>query len=406
MKITQKNAGFTLIEIMVIMIIFSMMLVGFGNSFAKKVNQSKRDETKIKLDFIKESLDDYLKSHGHYPCPAAFDPPLDTANFAREADIDCDQNGAGVTFRVAGRAGAQVRIGAIPTRNLNIDDDYGFDGWNNRFTYAVTESLAQQVSYDDNAGAIDVINLDGTSILSTPQTAHLVILSHGADGQGAYTTAGVQSGACPNSADELDRDNCAHDNAIFTQSIIQSGSNAQKYDDFLLSMIAGATSDRFPSAAVVPFAIPCPAGWNLYTGHDMAGRAIVGQGIYNETAVAGTAIDPTSLVLENWTYTHTYDFGDSGGFVKYRIDENELPTLNNFYFEDQSTASPPIALTAAEVAVGFLPSTITTGFHYENELGGNPVSLTNVMRYTPAPPTAALIDNRMPYVALNYCIQS
>lgn len=219
LKKIQKNLkspenGFTLVELSIVLIIAGLILSTMMASINYYMGNKALEKT---LDVIETSqtalfMNQYV--YGFYPCPA--DPTLgpDNPMYGRS---DC---GSINVMKVRGRdvdgdgAGEEVLIGALPFNTLlNPDgnestndaayEDYAkgvnpsLDGWHNKLTYAVTRSLTDDVDgFNQDAGAIDVVDENNGSILSKPGTAHLVIVSHGENGLGAYTENGSKVDDC------------------------------------------------------------------------------------------------------------------------------------------------------------------------------------------------------------------
>jgi hypothetical protein len=105
--------------------------------------------------------------------------------------------------------------GGVPTRALKLSDDYMYDGWGRRFRYAVdptvtksaalpaTQSCTSPVTPDASAITVN----DATGATRTTAGAYALI-SHGANGHGAYTSNGVTLNAGGTSANELTNCHC------------------------------------------------------------------------------------------------------------------------------------------------------------------------------------------------------
>ena len=81
----------------------------------------------------------------------------------------------------------------VPTRDFSEAD--AFDAWGKKLTYAVSE-LMTDAGYNENYGAIDIVDEHGQTILEVAQTAHTVIISHGPNGVGAFTADGQLTENC------------------------------------------------------------------------------------------------------------------------------------------------------------------------------------------------------------------
>jgi len=227
MKYKENCKGFTLIEMTIVLLIASVIMAAVLSFARPYFAQMRIDRTNDAVRATEIALRGYFNENGVYPCPAPLDALRGTAedgtpsNCADPAD---PLLGPGLT-RVAGPNGGFVRIGAIPYRELNIPADATIDSEDNRLTYAVVEgatSLPLPV-----VGEIDVVDTGGVSILS--ELAFYMFFSHGLDGKGSYTDAGVANGiGCAGPAEDIE--NCDGD-AIFVAAQRSLGTPADYYDD-------------------------------------------------------------------------------------------------------------------------------------------------------------------------------
>ena len=86
-------------------------------------------------------------------------------------------------------------------------------------------------SINDRQGAIFVNEEHGASLVDPPGSAHMVIVSHGDDGKGAYTEAGQIVSPC--TAGAMDSENC-DDDGVFISALRSVGSNAFYFDDIVV----------------------------------------------------------------------------------------------------------------------------------------------------------------------------
>lgn len=276
-----KRRGFSLIEVAIILIIAGLIIGAFTRGFqATKMNWH-YDTTQQRLGRISNAIRTFVERNKRLPCVAPVNAPLDTAAFGRE-DLGGFNNcvapfpPVGVTETIGVGGVRTVRTGAIPVRTLNLPDEYGYDGWGNRFTMAVTVDLATSaagylaattgaVEYHifrevaatpgvfNDVTAADFPQFDSTAA-PTPSGAAYVVVGHGMDRAGAVTMTGVASPvAC--GADE-DGENCDND-AVFAKylfvypsdppgaGIDQEYESISSYDD---KVIAGDVLSFRPSA--------------------------------------------------------------------------------------------------------------------------------------------------------------
>jgi len=262
---SNKSTGFSLIELAVIMAIMGLIMAGLIQTY--KINQrfAQDDNTNARMNEITSAIMLYLAENGRYPCPAGRALPQDDAAYGREG---CpDSNPLSVDFvplgtctnglcRVAGQrvvsnTGAvlnpgdpgyatnlnlsAVLIGTVPFKELNtalnLSRQNVFDGWGHAFTYAVTERFT--VDKDDVSGQgynplLGTIRLsmwrtlvgaeedssqDTYAQITTPDNSQeALLISHGPDGMGTYTSNGILIAPCASGADlQRDSENCDND---------------------------------------------------------------------------------------------------------------------------------------------------------------------------------------------------
>lgn len=288
----QGIRGFTLIEMAIVMIIGGILLSFMGSALLMYVEKSRIRDTEVRLEIIKEALEQYLSVNRRYPCVARLDiepgevPAPGTENFGREVNPDCTAGVIAGTQR-APSAVPTIRIGAVPVRSLNLPDDIAFDGWGRRFTYAVTEDLASVggatgTLYTNNGGVISISDSTRSTFVND---AHYVLVSHGRTGEGAYSYGGNEISVCPNMT-TLDGENCDDDEEFMITLVNSEANLADFYDDYV--SYQGQTSPPLliPVGAVMAFDLAaCPSGWEDYAPAE--GKFIVG-------ADNGAAPDPPS----------------------------------------------------------------------------------------------------------------
>ncbi|RYE13523.1 MAG: hypothetical protein EOP34_08655 [Rickettsiales bacterium] len=94
-------------------------------------------------------------------------------------------------------------LGSIPTKTLNLPKEYMLDSWGNKINlhvsnilcsnnYIITGGSCNQQSYDENAANMNVKDLQ--TGINVNNVAY-VIISHGANGYGAYSKSGKSTAA-------------------------------------------------------------------------------------------------------------------------------------------------------------------------------------------------------------------
>lgn len=280
----KRSAGFSILEAAVVVAIGGIMIAAGTDLLLSYMQQVRINATQARLRAIDEALGQYLISNGSYPCPASLTAPVDTAAYGTQVTNDCFGAAlAAGTFRATSPGpgplhNGRIRIGAVPTRTLNLSDQFMNDAWNDRIVYAVTEALASpgNVSatplYDPNKGSIKVVDSGGFDVAMPASTAHYVIISHGQNRVGAYTAEGALHSACTGA---LESNNCQHTAGTFLRTQL-TGTN---YDDYLIFHTT-AVEGIVPTGASLPFynQTLCPAGWIAPTAPQLALLPALGVG--------------------------------------------------------------------------------------------------------------------------------
>jgi prepilin-type N-terminal cleavage/methylation domain-containing protein len=127
----RSRRGFTLIEIMVVMVIVTILLAMAVRITAGIRDATVRSTTAAKLAGVDVALTNFVMVSRRLPCPADGALPATDANAGRELRTDgvnCDNN--------------QAR-GVVPWVTLGIPEIAGTDGYDTRITYRVTPTAAK-----------------------------------------------------------------------------------------------------------------------------------------------------------------------------------------------------------------------------------------------------------------------
>jgi len=256
-----SSNGFTLVEMAISMIIVG--LVASSGFFAYTVYETKRNETRT-LQVVSKAtsaLYEFKNANGRYPCPAPILETKDTSpNYGRETDCADPNIGTGSVVipgqcldgttapnnyngicverstRTISGINPRVRVGAIPFRDLQIDEKDTFDGYGSRLVYAVTEDMAVAARYKDTIAAIEIQDGNGNILSSGNQSVSFVVISPGKNKNGSVSVAG-NSQPCNAAATDLDAGNCrdfasaVNTQAIYVMDATSSGTN--QFDDIV-----------------------------------------------------------------------------------------------------------------------------------------------------------------------------
>ena len=214
-----SQAGFTLVEISIVLAIVALLLGGLLPTISGQMERQRVHETRKQLDEIKEALIGYAIVNGKLPCPA--DPTIATGS-TNAGVADCTLS---------------PLTGVVPWVTLGIDET---DAWGRRFTYAVSSSFATSNFTLASTGSLTVLNTSGGTNLATNVPA--VVVSHGTDAYGAYTTSGSQiSGA---SGDESENANA--DSNFVSKDFTPS------FDDLVVWISPSVLMNRMVAAGKLP----------------------------------------------------------------------------------------------------------------------------------------------------------
>jgi prepilin-type N-terminal cleavage/methylation domain-containing protein len=321
-KNNERNQGFTLIEIAMVVVIFSVLMNLFGYGLLAYQEKQKYKTTHFRMAAIEKAIDEFLDLNGRLPCVARLDRRPDQAGFGFEAvnvvagAVTCRYAILGTRVYqqtnppVGGTAPFWNRVGSVPVRSLNLPDVYLLDAWGARFTYIVSERQASEGAagvsmYKDNAGAIRVLDRGNFDVMDQVNReyppnrnfAEYVLISHGEDskGGGSLNNGNIALVLCPALGTEDQADNCrtTGNNWIIRASDVISDGD---YDDIVIFKAGTNRNEILPSGAIIGFdqvyaetganasnsgtaavstaEFACPLGWAVAT--DTRGRFIMG----------------------------------------------------------------------------------------------------------------------------------
>ena len=167
------SSGFSLIEMAIVLFIVALLLGGLLPTVGSQMEQQHRVETRKQLDEILQALMGYAVINGHLPYPA-------------KATIATGAANAGITDPT-------VATGVIPWATLGIKET---DAWGRRFTYTSSNNFTASNFTLTSVGTF-TINSAATGGTSIATAIPAVIISHGANGLGAYSPAGIQISPVP-----------------------------------------------------------------------------------------------------------------------------------------------------------------------------------------------------------------
>jgi type II secretory pathway pseudopilin PulG len=235
--------GFSLVEMAIVIAIITLLLGAVLVPLSTQVEQRSITSTQQSLDEIKEALIGFALANGRLPCPA--DPTIATgqpnAGIERTTCIGIDASGV------------------IPWVTLGVGET---DAWGRRFTYRVTDSFADAISAHTVTPPITctdipaqssfalcslgslTITVDGVNPIASYIPA--IIISHGKNGYGAYTSSGTQISTTDASANEKENADGTTDN------IYVSRTYSTDFDDIVTWISPNVLFNRMVAAGKLP----------------------------------------------------------------------------------------------------------------------------------------------------------
>lgn len=140
-----RSRGFTLVEIVVVLIIVSVLISMAAMMTRGVVAAQKRSLTSTRLAAVDQALAQFVSQQKRLPCPADGTLTAGNANLGTEGNRSA---GNGCT--------GNQQNGIVPFRALGLTETDALDGWGRRMTYRVGPLLAadsgMDLSFCDPAG--------------------------------------------------------------------------------------------------------------------------------------------------------------------------------------------------------------------------------------------------------------
>lgn len=231
-----NEGGFSLLEMTIVIMLMGMVMAIAAQYYTLYLRQSKDDTSFENIQMIKSAIAEFYTDRGRYPCPTDPSLPPEDANYGKEMCPGRNVGGVAVPNIALGACWGQlcrvqseraidingdgvddpqsVIIGAFPIENIKrdmiadpsdtdptngvdmmpVDIDFPatqtLDAWRNKFVYAVTESMTDPTTYNNNLGAVTVLDEFDNSLVDPDDSAHYALVSLGENGRGAYNAAG------------------------------------------------------------------------------------------------------------------------------------------------------------------------------------------------------------------------
>ncbi len=246
-SVTKKidhQRGFTLAEMAVVVVIAGILMVSGVKILTAQMDSASYSVAREKQEMIKQALITYLGINRRLPCP-------DTRSgngpgallFTVAAPPDGIEN-----LATAGNAATNcaASFGVIPYATLGLAREVAVDGWGNLFSYHLSTAPSNwglTASFADiNSGALIINERTAAGAVSLlTSTVVVVIVSHGKNGNGAWTVKGTQ-GVLPAAAtnpDERENTNIVNNTTYFKREYSDNVSvSGGSFDDLVMFITA------------------------------------------------------------------------------------------------------------------------------------------------------------------------
>lgn len=240
-----RRGGFSLLELAVSLAVIGIVAAGAMEVVTAFSANQNRKITRERIAAVREALVLHAAREGFLPCPGDATMSNDGSARFQGSDPDDQEDCDG------GR-----NIVGVPWEDLGIPREIAFDAWGRRLTYAVFDGssgvtrpngldmrgregdpASVQAFLVGNGLEVRTAASDANSAFHDPANgtgAAFVIISHGANADGAYGRAGFVGGV-PGSRDDEDENDTPGNDIFVKTRLNESGGNAH-FDDFVSAM--------------------------------------------------------------------------------------------------------------------------------------------------------------------------
>ena len=257
--IQNKQKGFTLVEMAMVLLIVALLLGGLLPTISGQIERQRVNDTRKQLDEIQQALIGFAIINGRLPCPADPTTPTGQTNGSGFAAGTEYTSGSGSSLTCA-KVNSNAGWGVLPWATLGVSET---DAWGRRFTYRVTTVFADAITANTfgsgctpsptptqssfalcSPGNLTVLSAatGGTNIANNIPA---VVISHGTNGFGAYTTSGSALPIGTATPDE--QDNFDPDNNFVSRDFPQGG-----FDDLVVWVSPNTLMNRMVAAGKLP----------------------------------------------------------------------------------------------------------------------------------------------------------
>ena len=263
MLIKKSLAGFSLVEMAIVLAIVGLLLGGLIPTLSAQMESQRINETRKQLDEIQQALIGFAIINGRLPCPAKATLATGLANAGMEATTApgnsicaCVAAGGNTVADTSAFACTGTTVtGVLPWVTLGIKET---DAWERRYTYRVTEIFADPIattfgctpsttpvssSFALCSPGVPYVRSADSGGTDVANDVPAIFLSHGKNGAGAYLSNGTQLAA---SAGDDEAENSDNDNKFVSHNITSN------FDDLVIWLSPNTLANRMVTAGKLP----------------------------------------------------------------------------------------------------------------------------------------------------------
>jgi len=189
-KKRKNNFGFSLLEMSITILILSILLIGGINFICYLTALSKKQTTERKITDLKKEIEKYVLENKKLPCPADLSVSGESNNYGVE-NRDSNTNKCSDTQTSGYFINENLIYGLIPTKTLELTDDFTTDGWENQIVYVVDKRFTNDYDSSNNTGFFisggkSITIKDYSRNNASLDNAIYVMVSNGKNGIGSF----------------------------------------------------------------------------------------------------------------------------------------------------------------------------------------------------------------------------
>ena len=243
-RLKPKNAGFTLTELAIVMIIMALLIGGMMVPLSAQQDIRNNTETTRQLEEIREALLGFAVTKGYLPCPA-------------KSSSDGNEDRNTITGKCTGTS--EKRFGLIPWVTLGLKPN---DSWSHLFIYSVTPAFSRakpaelfKISSDPDITIKTRDTVGNLVNLSNVNGIPVVIMSTGKNGYWSWTLDQAVKNADSNGSniDEDTNASTTSDGKTFiSRTATGPDASTGEFDDLLTWISPNVLFNRMVAAGKLP----------------------------------------------------------------------------------------------------------------------------------------------------------